>query len=171
MSEPITEDWLCAAGFKWHQHERQTTKHWLLWIGEVIRERNGAMVCYEDLGIEVAHGAWGGPGQSDEWFCWLRSDAAHRYHRFIHLRSLATQDELIAIVEAISGQPWNPDHHIYGSVLGPRAMEAHRRTQARLDVKFRNESAPWYPAEKDASRAGALPDHLNDCIEGKREPR
>ncbi len=32
----ITEDWLYAVGFRWHQLDRQPNKQWLLWLGNAI---------------------------------------------------------------------------------------------------------------------------------------
>src|SRR5580700_3412261 len=79
---PITEEWLKESGFRWHRLERQPDKHWLLWLGDAMGD--GYMTSYEDIGIEVAP-----MFKRQEWFCWLRSDCAGQYHRFIHLRHIS----------------------------------------------------------------------------------
>lgn len=157
----ITEDWLREVGFKWHQLDRQPHKHWLLWLGDAIRAKDGSLTSYEDIGVEVAYGSYAGRDKPDGWFCWLRSDAAGRYHRFIHLRHLDLRAELVAIVEAISGQPWNTENHWYGSLVSPEQSARNRAEHDRLDRKFRRDGYPWSEAEKDDSLGGALPDHLN----------
>jgi hypothetical protein len=32
LDESISEPWLRCAGFKWHQIDRQPSKHWVLWL-------------------------------------------------------------------------------------------------------------------------------------------
>lgn len=162
---PISEDWLKEVGFKWHQLDRQPTKHWLLWLGDAVRESEGGSWCtYEDIGIELAQGL---PLRGDiapQWFCWFRSDAAGRYHRFIHVRHLSSCDEVIKLVEAITGQTWNPENHLYGSCHSPRQAERIRKDDDRLDRKLLRSAHPWAEAEKDDTRGGALPEHLDHHI-------
>ena len=50
--EPITEEWLREVGFKWHQFDRQPTKHWLLWLADTFPRR--MFHDNEDFGIELA---------------------------------------------------------------------------------------------------------------------
>lgn len=152
---PIDEAWLKEVGFKWHQLERQTSKHWLLWLGAAVRSHDDSLTDDEDIGIEVAAGI-GDRG----WFCWLRSDAAGRYHRFIHLRHLHTRTDLIRIVEAISGFQWNPENHLYGGVKSPAQARRIREGENRMDRELRREGHPWAEIEKDDTRGRALPDHL-----------
>lgn len=149
---PIDEDWLKQVGFKWHQLDRQPDKHWLLWLGDSAGQ--GRMTTFEDIGIEVA------PNRGEKWFCWLRSDAAGRYHRFIHLRYLSSRRDLIALVEAISGQNWFPENHLYGSCRTPEQAARIRQRDEELDRKMQREHPSWYPAEKDPSGGRALPEHL-----------
>src|ERR1043165_4736773 len=104
MSDPITEDWLKEVGFKWHELARSGGKHWLLWLGDAVRDRN-SMIDIEDLGIELA------PAFDGRWHCWFRADLCSRYSRFIHLRYLTTQQDLISVCEGITGQANN----LYGS--------------------------------------------------------
>jgi hypothetical protein len=160
MSEtaPITEAWLKEVGFKWHQVNLQPDKHWLLWLGDAIRERDdSSFTSYEDIGIELAR--W--LGDDPSWFCWFRSDAAGRYHRFIHLRHLRYQHEVIALVEAVTGQPWDPRNHFYGSCVGPKQAERNRSEHDRLDRVIRRENPKWSEIEKDDTRGRALPEHLD----------
>src|SRR5688572_9102301 len=101
--EPITEDWLREVGFKWHQFDRQPDKHWLLWVGQACGQWGKST---DDIGVELAPNSY--DADTDDltgWFCWLRSDVAHRYSRFIHVRRLRTRDEVIALVAALTGQP------------------------------------------------------------------
>lgn len=157
---PITEEWLKQAGFKWHQFDRQPEKHWLLWMGGALRQRP-TLTDFEDLGIELA--PCGGSMYAGEWFCWFRSDTAGRYHRFIHLRHLTTTDEVVRLVEAITGRPWTPENHFYGSVHSPERAERIRQDLKRIDMQMRLE-APDYlkhaEIEKDDTRGRALPEHM-----------
>lgn len=152
MNELITEDWLKSVGFKWHQFDRQPNKHWLLWIGGSVGDR---ITSFEDMGVELA------PTMNrDSWFCWLRSDTAGRYHRFIHIRHIRTQDELIRIVEALTGRDWNPDNNLFGSMHSPENAERIRQDIGRLDHKVREMSSPWADVEKDDTMGRALPEHM-----------
>jgi hypothetical protein len=164
----ITEEWLKEVGFKWHQFERQPGKQWLLWLGGCVDcgkawRFSGA----EDFGIELAHSGRHGSDQEDNfWMCWFRGDSAGRYHRFIHVRHLRTQDELIALVTALTGFPWNPENHLYGSARCPKCGDAWRAEEARrIDLEARKQR-PWYEIEKDDSRGGALPEHMQGAIDG-----
>lgn len=167
MGEVITEDWLREVGFKWHQLERQTHKHWLLWLGDAV----GFITSYEDIGIEVAPMAYRNrageitnPDDADFWYVWLRSDCAGRYRRFIHVRRMRARNDLVKLIEAITGQEWNPENHLYGSVRTPQQAEAIRKREQDLDRRLTRESHPWYEVEKDESRGRALPDHMEENI-------
>lgn len=153
-TEPIDEDWLKEAGFKWHQFDRQPDKHWLLWCGDAIRAGDGSLTSYEDIGIEVA------PGRDGKWFCWFRSDAAGRYHRFIHIRHLTTRGELTRLFEAVTGVKWAPENHFYGSIKSPAEARRIRIDNDRADRRLREEGYPWAEIEKDATRGRALPEHM-----------
>lgn len=167
LDTPLTEEWLKEVGFKWHQLDRQPNRHWLLWLGAGLL-RDGARMFSgrEDLGIEVTHNSFvrsnGEVGGEGDWFCWLRDDAAGRYHRFIHLRHIVTRRDLVSIVVAITGRPWTPENHLYGALLSPEQAKS-LRTQderLRLDREFMEKDHPWSEVEKDDSLGGALPEHL-----------
>jgi hypothetical protein len=163
MSEDsITDEWLKGVGFKWHQLERQPNKHWLLWLGDAVGQ--GLFTSFEDIGIEVTSGQYlNSAGElvgDPKWFSWLRSDAAGRYHRFIHLRHISTRGELIALIEAISGQAWNPSNHLYGSLRTPEQAEGIRRRDQELDRRLTREGYPWSDLERDESVGRPLPEHL-----------
>jgi hypothetical protein len=171
---PITEDWLKSAGFKWHQLERQPHKHWLLWLGDATAERH-SFTSYEDIGIELAPCWWKSregeaAGPIGKWFCWLRDDSAGRYHRFIHIRHLRTVGELILLIEATTGQRWNPANNLYGSMRKPEDAERIRKTDAqRFDRQIILESGNWHKwsdIEKDDTRGRALPEHMTAAIKG-----
>jgi hypothetical protein len=159
--EPITEEWLKSVGFKWHEFERQNAKHWLLWLGGGLREKP-CLSDVQDIGIELS------PSYSyeDQWFCWLRSDAAGRYHRFIHLRHVSTRGDVIGLIEAISGRPWTPENHFYGALRSPEAAERIRQDNERLDRRLLAEGPKWFDVEEDDSRGRALPEHMTAAIKG-----
>lgn len=160
---PITEEWLKEVGFKWHQIERQPDKQWCLWMGRCIDHPDN-WSSPEDFGIEICAGAYSGPGRSPRWFCWFRGDSAGRYHRFIHVRHLSTQAEVIHIIEALSGREWKPENHIYGQLLCQVCADRWRKEQERLDLRVKASRPTWYEAEKDDTRGPALPEHLSEAI-------
>lgn len=147
-TEPLTEDWLREVGFKWHQLERQPHKHWVLWLGSCVGD------AAESLGLEVSPSCLGG------WHCWFRSDLSHRYGRFIHIRELHTRADLIRLVEAISGQEWNPALHLYGTARSPQEAAKIRADDERLDRQWMLGNPKWRVCEKDLDRGEALPEHL-----------
>lgn len=160
---PITEDWLREAGFRWSQIELQPSRHWILWLGSCVNcdadgKRSRVMDC-EDLGVEVSAG-----GYRDDWFCWLRSDTAGLYHRFVHVRYLRFTDDLIRLVEGLTGQTWDPQNNWHGVMLHPVHAAQRREERDRLDQKIARQS-PWYPSEKDGARVRPLTEHLNAAIE------
>lgn len=157
----ITEDWLKAVGFKWHQFDRQPSKHWLLWLGDVMN--GGGFGSFEDIGVELAAGAYNFQrGDSTDWFCWLRGDSSHRYCRFIHVRHMREQRELIRLVEGLTDQDWNPANHLYGSCRTPQAAERIRREDAARIDRLENwrQRPTWSEVEKDDTRGRALPEHM-----------
>lgn len=156
----ITEDWLKSVGFKWHQLERQPSKHWVLWLGSGLVDHEGnkeRASCSEDLGIELTCDTLSAPF----WYCWLRSDASHRYHRFIHIRHLRTQQEVVALIESLTGLSWNPENHLYGEVKTPADAKSCRDRDSRLDAVLLRENPSWYPTESDESQGRPLPEHLH----------
>lgn len=154
-TEAITEDWLRSVGFKWHQLERQPSKMWVLWLGDCTRT---GISSFEDLGIEVADNQnYPTPGT---FTVFLRSDTAHQYSRFIHIRYVHTKAEVIALVEALTGQKWDAANNIYGSMHTPEQAERLRKEAERLDLKWLHESpGKWAEIEKDETRGRALPEH------------
>lgn len=144
-TNPITEEWLRSVGFRWDEWERSGGKHWTLWFGNL---EDASFSSFEDLGIELAFGNYTTPS----WHCWLRSDCAHKYARFIHLRHIHTQEDVIAIVEGITGLPWDPRNHLYGAIRRPKEAEYIRSTETRLDRQIMKVQK-WSEHEKDASRA------------------
>lgn len=157
MTDPfnlLTEEWLKANGFKWHQFDRQPDKHWLLWLGGAVGD--GMWTSYEDLGVEVA------PMHRDHrWFCWLRADSSGRYHRFIHIRHIETVDDLTNLIAGIIGRPFDPAHARYGHLNTPERAERMRQEDERLDQRLLREGRGWYENEKDDALGGPLIDHVN----------
>lgn len=151
--EPITEDWLKSVGFKWHQFDRQPTKQWLLWLGSAADNGDA-----QDLGIEVTQ------NRDVDWFCWLRSDTSHRYSRFLHVRHIKTRFELVRMIEGLTGQEFSPDNNIGGYMHSKERADRYRAESSRLDKVMLREGRPWRDIEKDDSRGGALPEHMQDSI-------
>jgi len=155
LNEPITEEWLKSVGFKWHQFDRQPDKQWLLWLGDFCSP--GAT---EDLGIELA------PGVSDgAWFCWLRSDCSSRYSRFLHIRHMKVKGDVIRLVVALTDSSWSPENHINGAAMTQKRADSIRADWDRLDKRIMREGHPWRDIEKDDSRGGALPEHMQYAID------
>lgn len=157
-SNPITEEWLKAVGFRWEQFHRQPEKQWVLWLGSALEE---SWTDTQDLGLEICSG-----GIDGTWFCWLRADTSSRYHRFIHIRHIRFQCEVAALIEALTGQKWNIENHWYGSVLSSRRAEQTRAEHNRLDKRIHREQHPWYENEKDPDRARASSPTLDAAIKG-----
>lgn len=155
---PITEEWLREVGFKWHQFDRQPTKHWLLWLGDALPGR--MFRDSEDLGVEVC----ADHPNPLEWFCWLRADTAGRYHRFIHIRHLRFQHEFIALIEGITGQTWDPANNVWGSMRRPEHAARLRENAERADQRLLCERTRWQEVEKDDSRGQALPEHMEAAV-------
>lgn len=164
--EPISEDWLKANGFRWHQFDRQPDKHWLLWIGGAQYSRS---TTFEDLGVEVA------PTLTDgEWFCWLRSDAAGRYHRFIHLRHLKTTGDITDIVSALIGYPFDPKNAQGGTLHTPEQTARMKQEMDRLDQRILRENAKhhsWYDKEKDEHIGRPLHEHQQAYLDARGKSR
>lgn len=156
----LSEAWLKAAGFKWHEMERQGAKHWLLWISRGIGEDQS----FCDLGVELSFGSWRGPSLPDGWFCWIRSDFGHRYSRFIHVRTMTTAREVVSLIQGMTGKPFDPALCFYGSLYTPEAADRLRREHERLDVRMARSVYPHRDIEKDDTRGGALPEHLDASI-------
>lgn len=159
---PITTEWLKEVGFRWHQFDRQPERQWLLWIGQLLGD---GLHSYEDVGIELAPKLTG-----DGWHCWIRSDAAGLYHRFIHIRYLKTRRGLIGLFEGMTGYSWVPENHIGGVANTPAAAKLIRDEYDRLDRALLRQRTTWYEAEKDTTRSGALPEHLSLLIKNGTIP-
>lgn len=159
----IDETWLRSIGFKWHQFDRQPDKHWLLWIGAAMRGRF-TFGSYEDLGVEIA------PGRDGTWFCWLRDDSAGRYHRFIHIRHIETQEHLIGIIEGLIGYPFDPANAYAGSLRTPQMAQYVREENERLDRRMNRERPHWHDVENgDPDRGGPVLDHVHAFDQAKKE--
>lgn len=175
-NSPITEDWLRANGFKWHEFDRQGTKHWLLWLGSLIAERErelrpgpwaGAFMGSEDLGIVVAP-----VDLKDDrrgWFCWLRADISHRYSRFVHIKYVYSRLELVRLIEGVTGVIWKPGNNFYGCMHTDAVAAKIREEDERRDRRMLRENPKWREIEKDDTRGQALPEHM-EVAEGF-EPR
>ena len=102
------------------------------------------------MGIEVSRSI----GDDGTWHCWLRRDTAGRYSRFIHIRHLRTQTEVIVLIEALTGQAWDSSNNLWGSMHAPARAARIRAEQERLDHRVLME---WNEPEEDDTRGRALP--------------
>jgi len=140
--EPITEDWLRASGFKWEQLDRQPTKHWLLWLAPAcvdhLEHHRRMFAATEDLGIELAFK----DGQSPDWFCWVRADYAGRYSRFLHVRHMIYQYEVVQLIEALTGREWKPEDVLYGAFRSPKEADSLRKDSESLHQRLAREWGP-----------------------------
>lgn len=149
----ITEEWLAAVGFKWHQLERQPNKQWLLWIGSASGNDDS-----QSLGIEVTKGT------GSDWFCWLRSDTAHRYSRFLHVRHIVFRADVINMIEGLTGEEFARSRNRYGAMLTYERALKSKQDSDRLDQVMATQGHPWRDIEKDDTRGGSLPEHMQDSI-------
>ena len=96
----ITEDWLADVGFKYREPgELQQWKHWTLTFHE--QDDHG-------LYIETTKPGWlnrNGDliGAEYGWYLWIGRGAHH-----FHLRHVFEREEIAALVEALTGQKWEP---------------------------------------------------------------
>jgi len=170
----LSEEWLKANGFRWHQLERQPHKMWTLWLGDAVADGNG-FTSYEDLGVEVAN--CGAPLAGRErygaftpkWNCWFRSDYARRYTRFIHIRYLQFVDELAALIEGITGLPFDASNNVNGCAYRRRDAERLLQADERLDLRWLRECRKWNLIEEDDSRGHALPEHYGAHERAKKK--
>ena len=127
---------LSAMGFKWTQEDRQPSKHWLLWIApaciDPIEHGRRMFASRDDLGIELAHSG----GRDDFWYCWMRADYAGRYSRFLHVRHVTEREEVVAIIEALTGRPFVESDCIYGAFHPPEDAERLRADADSLHMRL-----------------------------------
>jgi len=71
---------------------------------------------------------------------------------------------VIAIFEALTGQKWMPENHIYGSARTPEHAAYLRKEAERLDRRMNQH--PWTEAYKDPDRAKPSLMHVDAAIEG-----
>ena len=160
----ITDDWLRESGFKRHQFDRQPGKQWLLWLDMACVEATGPKAFGEDLGLELTRGDTPSDERGPWYFCWLRADTSRRYSRFLHVRHLRWQHELIAMVEGLTGAKWAPADCFNGAMFSPESAARRRAENDRLDRRIIRESPPWREIEQDDSRGGALPEHMEAAV-------
>lgn len=158
MNGPITEEWLKEVGFRWSQFDRQPDKHWTLWLGWAMEDGPDL----EDVGLELA------PGFDGKWYCWLRSDVAHRYCRFVHVRHLRWKLELVELIAAVAGRPFDPADVFYGVLLTKDRADRQRAEADRLDRRMLDEHR-WRQDGTDDSLGGARAEHLPAAQRGASE--
>lgn len=115
----ITEEWLRSVGFRKAWMGDQQKPHWLLNCADTRRWMTGS----DDLGVELGppdeRKYWENPDEAPKWWCWLRSDFSHSRGRFLFVRYLQTQADVMGLVAGITGLPWNPARHEHGCVRYP----------------------------------------------------
>ena len=101
----ITSDWLQELGFR-KQWTRDTSgPNFVLWLGDSRQ----AFVGTDDLGLELStYDERGVPSDDPRWFCWLRSDVSQSRGRFCFVRYLRKRHELVNLIEAITGEVFDP---------------------------------------------------------------
>lgn len=159
--ELITEEWLRASGFKWEQLDRQPGKHWLLWLAPACIDHyehgRRMFASNDDLGIELA---FNDVIDRAYWFCWVRADYAGRYSRFLHVRHMLYQDEVVRLIEALTGRDWHPADAMYGSLRSPEDAARLRKDAERLDQRLAREWGPRACHDKkipnDESQIGVI---------------
>ena len=98
--QEITEEWLADVGFKYREPgERQAFRHWTLQFSEWTD--HGLYIETTMPGVINRNGEH--VGKDSGWFVWLG-----REHKFLHVRHMHLRKEIVALVEALSGQPWTP---------------------------------------------------------------
>ncbi len=134
---PITEDWLRGRGFKWEQFDRQPSKHWTLKLGAAVSE-GGRMIDPDQLILELARCQ---PETPDDlrWFAWLRADYCGRYTRFVHVRHVRDQEEVVTLIAALTGFPFDPANCWYGGYYKPEHAAMLRKDSERLEVRMARE--------------------------------
>lgn len=130
-NELITDEWLKAMGFRQQPpHDRQPTAHWLLWFGHTSEER--AFGSFDDAGLELCATQLqrvASYDKDDRYHAWLRSDFSHSRGRFLHIRYITTRADVVTLVEALSGVPWDPSWHRLGEVV-PLRLRKKREASA-----------------------------------------
>lgn len=110
FDDPIDEKWLKACNLEFRKIKGDSCKHWFLWIGNTIP---GAVQFFgaESLGIEIAQEE----KEESRWFCWLvQNHGRPNCEKSIFMRFLFNKGHLIELVEALTGQEWNPNLVING---------------------------------------------------------
>lgn len=113
----ITEEWLAEVGFKYREpRERQPFRHWTMTFAE--QNDYGLYIETTMPGWINARGEHVGADMG--WFLWLGRD-----NKFIHLRHVNNREEIVAIVEALSGATWEPTKmgHVRCAPLSPLTKE------------------------------------------------
>lgn len=96
----ITEEWLGEVGFKYREPgERQQFRHWTLTFFE--QDDYGLYLETTMPGVINRNGEH--VGADGGWFLWIG-----RENQFMHLRHVFEQSEIVALVEALTGQSWTP---------------------------------------------------------------
>ena len=72
---------------------------------------------------------------------------------------MRTRRDLIALIEGVTGHAWNPENNLYGSMRTPEQAARIRQDDQRMDRAIMR-GRKWRDIEKDDSRGGALPEHL-----------
>lgn len=131
-SHKLTTKWLRDTGFKWHQLERQPSRHWLLWIGDCLPEHEppGRTMNSECFGVEVAKG----DASASWWVVWFRADYAGRYSRFLCAGHISTVEQLSGMIAGIIGRPFDPRDSMYGTLFRPDYAARQRDERSRFDL-------------------------------------
>lgn len=116
FDDPISEEWLKEIKLEPRTLKGDKFKHWFLWIGACIP---GAVQFFgnESLALELSQ------DDQDEkrYFCWLVQD----YNKpgcakSIFMRFLFNKGDFILLLEAITGEEWDPQMIVNGTLYAER---------------------------------------------------
>lgn len=127
FDDPISEQWLKEIKMESRTLKCDKFKHWFLWIGACIP---GAVQFFgnESLALELSQD----DQNENRYFCWLVQD--HNKPgcaKSIFMRFLFNKGDFILLLEALTGQEWNPGLIINGTLYDQKHIE-HILTTARL---------------------------------------
>lgn len=128
MTNPlITDAVLHDLGFRkqWTQDTRRPNH--VLWLGDSRHHQTGS----DDVGLELSEVVTSAPSDDPKWYCWMRSDTISSRGRFCFVRFLRKRQDVIALIEAITGESYTRERIELGCFRYPgQAMERDAQVEA-----------------------------------------
>jgi hypothetical protein len=128
----ITREWLHEVGFG-------RDDPWSLWLREGTGTSTSDLVEAGMIAVELSPV----PEHEGRWFCRLRTHMLDGLNHAVLLRQIARRRDLVDIVEAISGQSWDPANHFMGRLVTPERAAQNRDAIARLDEHLQDLGPAW----------------------------